>query len=201
MRQVAALAVAGGLSSLCHGASAAGFDGWQVTATGYCCTGPVEGDRFTIPLTRTVGAGLEFASGSIETTTRRLIESNIDVGTSTIDIGYTQTAIAAGGLFNGYAFDFAGAGLPRIVGASLDPLSTYPAASIGLSFDRDSVFYNAAGLHITAGSRVLIDVSFASAVPEPPAWLLTAAGLMWLATLGQGGVPATRSRLPSCWRV
>ncbi len=169
-------------------AQAAGFDGLAATVTGYCCVAPAEPYRFTVPLTRIVGPGLEFPAGSIVTFGRSIIPSNIDIGGSTIDLVYTQTAVAATGSFNGFAFDFAGAGQHRITGVSLNPLSSFDASAIGLSFDADSVFYNAAGAHFSPGSRVLIDVSFGSVVPEPATLALAAIGL------GGIGVAASRAR-------
>ena len=159
--------------------AASGLEGTEVTVTAYCCSGPVEADRFTEPATATVGPGIEFPSGSITTTTRQLIPSNIDVSAAAIDLQYTDSNTATVAPFNGYAFDFSGLGTQRIAAVMLDPLSTFPAGSVGLTFDADSVFYNGSGLAFTPTSRVLINVVLAP-VPEPSAALLMfAAGLVF----------------------
>jgi hypothetical protein len=160
---------------------AAGLDGAAVTVTGYCCSGAVEADRFTDPATAIVGPGIEFPSGSIVlTTSRDLIRSNIDVSAFAIDLQYTDTNTAAVAPFNGYGFDFSGLGPNRIAGVALNPLSSFAAGSIGLGFDKDSVFYSGAGLSFSPGSRVLIDVAL-SPVPEPGAWMMLLAGMSMLA--------------------
>lgn len=157
-----------------------GFDGSQVTITAYCCTAPISSNAFTIPKTATVDLGVEFPSGSIITTTRDIITSNVDILTSMIVIDYTQTATSLPGTFNGFGFDFSGA--PSILGVSLNPLSTFSAESIGLSFDNNSVFYTGAGLSFSPTSRVIIDVVL-SPVPEPSAGILLAVGLLVLTPL------------------
>jgi hypothetical protein len=154
---------------------AAGFVGSEVTITAYCCTAPIEADRFTVPSTAIVGPGVEFPAGSLLTISQDIISSNVDVSNTAIDIRYTETAFAANGAFNGFGFDFSGLGSQRIVGVGLNPLSTFAAGSIGLSFDNDSVFYSGAGLSFTPDSRVLINVSVAP-VPEPVSALLFLAG-------------------------
>lgn len=162
---------------------AAGLEGTQVTATAYCCSAPIEQDRFTVPATAEVGDGIEFPAGSIVTTSiRNIITSNIDVSAFSIELLYTQTANAALGTFNGFAFDFSGLGLMGIAGVSLNPASTFAPGSVGLSFDHNSVFYSGAGLAFTPDSRVLIDVELAP-VPEPSPYAMAGAGLAVLAGL------------------
>lgn len=165
---------------------AGGFDGAQVTTTAYCCTAPMEADRISIPLTKVVGTGVEFTSGSIQTIRGfSIIGSNIDIGSSTIDLDYVVSSLSANGSFNGYVFDFSGPNLPVIAGVSLNPLSTFAASSIGLSFDSDTIRYNGAGLDISPTSRVLIDVVFAPAVPEPGTYAMLLAGLGLLGFMAQ----------------
>ncbi|MBZ8140734.1 hypothetical protein CLD22_12585 [Rubrivivax gelatinosus] len=169
-------------AALVHGvpAAAAGLEGSVVTVTGYCCLAPVEPDRFTVPASAVVGAGIEFPSGSIMTLGgRELISSDVDVSPFAIELVYTTDAVAAGGSFNGFAFDFAALGAQRIAGAVLNPASSFAAGLVGLSFDADSVFYSGAGLAFEPGTRVLIDVVLAP-VPEPAGALSLAAGLALL---------------------
>jgi len=157
--------------------AAAGLEGADVTVTAYCCTAPIPRDAFTVPATAIVGSGMEFPAGSLVTTTRDLITSNVDVSAFTIEIAYTQSATAALAIFNGFGFDFTGAGLTAIIGVALNPASTFAAGSVGLTFDGDSVFYNASGLSFTPSSRVIIDVTLAP-VPEPASGGMLAAGLL-----------------------
>ncbi len=160
-------------------AGAAGLEGAEVTVTGYCCTAPTEANRFTVPATATVGAGVEFPAGSLLTIGRDLITSNVDLAAFSIELVYTASATAAGGSFNGFAFDFTGLGAQRIALASLNPQSSFAPGSVGLFFDADSLFYDAAGLVFVPGSRVLIDIELAP-VPLPGAGVLLGGGLLML---------------------
>ncbi|MEO8038433.1 MAG: PEP-CTERM sorting domain-containing protein [Betaproteobacteria bacterium] len=180
MNSIARLFSIGASAALCQGAIAAGFEGSEVTVAAYCCTAPIEADRFTIPVTAIVGAGLEFPSGSIVSTGPIEVDTNIDIGVSSIDIGYNQVGIAQDGSFNGFAFGFVGPDLPRIAGVALNPLSTVLASSIGLTFDADTIWINAAGLPLRPDTRILVDVTFAAAVPEPRTYLMVGAGLVLL---------------------
>ncbi|MGZ3312286.1 MAG: hypothetical protein ACXU8R_27595, partial [Xanthobacteraceae bacterium] len=139
--------------------------GSQVTAAGYCCSAPIAADLVTNVLTRTVGSNVEFPQGSFTATTGfQTIPATIDIGSSTIEITYSAGGTASPGGFNGFAFTFADA--PAITGVSLDPSSTYSPV---LSFDANHVYVNEAGVTLSPGSRVLVNVA---AVPEPEAYAL-----------------------------
>ena len=159
--------------------NAEGFDGAEVTATAYCCTAPIEADRISVPFTKTFGPGIEFPSGSLQQTTGSPITgANIDIGSSTIDVTFTENAQAASGSFNGGVLQFSGPNFQYIVGASLDPMSTFTPSQINLSFLHDSILLSAAGLHFSPGSRILIDVAFLpTPVPEPDTYAMLLAGL------------------------
>lgn len=161
-------------------ANSMGLDGTRVTITGYCCTAPIPSNAFTHPKSATVGPGVEFPSGSLTTTTLSIITSDVDVGSSAIDIRYTTTAVAAAGAFNGFVFDFEDLTSHAISGVRLNSLSTFAPADVGLSFDRDSVYYSGAGLSFAPTSRVLIDIDL-SPVPEPSSGGLYIAGFSLLA--------------------
>lgn len=175
-------------------AHAAGLEGSEVTITGYCCLLPAEPFRFTVPATATVGAGVEFPTGSLTALgAYDLIDSDVDVSAFTIDLVYRESAQAAGGGFNGFGFDFAGLAGQRIAGVVLNPASSFGADAVGLSFDRDSVFYDGSGLVFGPGTRVLIDVALAP-VPEPAPALSLAAGLALLGAWRRRGLRAGQSR-------
>lgn len=167
-----------------NSAFAIGLDGNQVTIAGYCCSGPVEADRFTEFVTRTVGDSIEYPSGTIKVikSLRDLITSNVDISTTSIDIDYTMASSTAPGSFNGYVFEFAGVNLPRITGFTLSPLTTFAANDIDVTFDNNTVGISLPNVIITADSRIHVDLTLAP-VPEPEtyAMLLGGLGLLWTA--------------------
>lgn len=176
-------------------ASADSLTGSQVTLTGDY---PTLGTPFTNSVTATVGSGVEFPSGSLETIVGGIavIGVNIDVGASTIDLSYTASAQALGGAFNGYVFDFSGV---TITGASLDPSSSYTPSQFIVGFTPSEVTVNVEGVFLTAGSNVLIDItavdnSMSSPTPELPTYALALAGL---AVLGCAGFYRRRQTAPN----
>ena len=76
--------------------------------------------------------------------------------------------------WGGYVLDFSGPNLPTIVGATLDPRSTFAPDSVGLSFDADTVRINGSGLFFGTASHILVDVTL---VPEPETYAMLLAGL------------------------
>ena len=172
-RLVIAAAAAASVAALCLAlpVQAQSLVGSQVTAGGYCCTSPNESDRVTNLVTSTVGPGIEFPNGSFVSTSagQATVPVNIDVGANTLDISYAATATATPGAFNGFVFTFVDA--PLITGVSADTASTYSPV---LSYNGNTIFVNEAGLELTPGSRVLINVS---AVPEPATFSMLLGGL------------------------
>ncbi|HEX7360172.1 MAG TPA: PEP-CTERM sorting domain-containing protein [Bryobacteraceae bacterium] len=159
-------------------ASADSLNGTQVTLTGDL---PTLGTAFTNSVTRTIGPGLEFPSGTLVSTAGgvAVIGVNIDVGASDIDFSYTQNSQALSATFNGYVFDFSGA---TITGASLDPSSDYNSGQIGVGFGPNEVTVNAEGVFFTAGSHILVDLSAVTSpvmsnVPEPQSYAMLLTGL------------------------
>ena len=150
--------------------------GSQVTATvdyptlGTVTSNVITGtDPFTIP------------SGSLTSTVPPIfvINANVDVGPTSIEVAYTEPATALTATFNGYVFDFANA--PAITGASLDPSSTFNSSQVGVGFNPDEVTINVEGLSVTPSSVILVDLTFAptttTATPEPQSFALLLAGL------------------------
>jgi hypothetical protein len=161
-------------------ASADSLNGTQVTLTGDL---PTLGTAFTNSVTKTVGPGVEFPSGTLFSTSSgvAVIGVNIDVGASSIDFSYTQNAAALSATFNGYVFDFNGA---TITGASLDASSDYTPAQLRVGFGAHEVTVNAEGVFITAGTNALIDLSAVvspvtppSTTPEPQSYATLLIGL------------------------
>jgi len=157
---------------------AQGLAGSQVTGGIYCCQAPTEDYLATNLVTATVGPAVEFPNGVFFPTRGiRPIPVTIDVADSTIDIRYNQADLAAGGAFNGYVLDFAGAS--DITGVSLDGLSTLTPTS--LAWDANSVFISVASQLLPLNSRVLINVV---AVPEPAISGMLLGGVVLLGLLG-----------------
>lgn len=161
-------------------ASADSLNGTQVTLTGDL---PTLGTAFTNSVTKTVGPGVEFPSGSLVSTSSgvAVIGVNIDVGASNIDFSYTQSSQALSATFNGYVFDFKDA---TITSASLDSSSDYTSKQIGVGFGPHQVTVNAEGVFFTAGSHILVDLSAVvspvpppSATPEPQSYGMLLIGL------------------------
>jgi len=161
-------------------ASADNLNGTQVTLTGDL---PTLGTAFTNSVTKTIGTGVEFPSGTLVSTAGGIavIGVNIDVGASSIDFSYTQSAQALSATFNGYVFDFAGA---TITGASLDSSSDYTPQQIRVGFGPHEVDVNAEGVFFTAGSHALVDLNAVvspvtppSATPEPQSYAMLLTGL------------------------
>lgn len=159
-------------------ASPDSLSGAQVTLTGDL---PTLGAAFTNSVTKTIGPGLEFPSGTLVSTASggAVIGVNIDVGASGIDFAYTQSSQALSATFNGYVFDFNGA---TITGASLDPSSDYTSRQIGVGFGPNQVTVNAEGVFFTAGSHILVDLNavvspVSSNVPEPQSYAMILIGV------------------------
>jgi PEP-CTERM motif len=173
--------------------------GSQVTAT---VDSPTQGNARTVPVTQTVGAGVEFPSGTLELLSSGvpsgtfIIGVNIDVGASTIDLHYTESATATSATFNGYVFDFDSSS-PIITGVSLDALSTFTAGQVPLGFGPHEVTINVEGLNFTSSSRILVDINTpgVSSVPEPNSYglMLTGLGVLGFAMWRRAGFCFLRS--------
>lgn len=180
MKSLFALIAAAGCILTASAASADSLYGTQVTLTGDY---PNLGTHISNSVTKTIGSGVEFPSGSLvsSATGIAIIGVNIDVGMSTIDFDYTQGALALSGPFNGYVFDFSGA---TITSASLDPSSTFTPAQVAVGFGPNQVTVNAEGLGFSAASHILVDLTatvspgpVSSAAPEPQSYALLLVGL------------------------
>jgi hypothetical protein len=133
--------------------------GSNVTLTGDY---PNLGTHFTVPNTQTVSEGVEFLTGSLQLLNfTSIIGSTVDIRASEISITYTQTATASFGNFNGLVFDFETSS-PRIVQARLNPLSSFTASQVTVTFSDHRVAFSASGLFIPSGARILIDLTLAT---------------------------------------
>ncbi|WP_295624092.1 PEP-CTERM sorting domain-containing protein [uncultured Nitrosomonas sp.] len=149
------------------------LDDSTVSAAVYCCSAPTETYRVSNFVSATVADGIEFPENSFTSIISGIsvIPLNIDIGTTTIDLHYTGSAIAASGTFNGYVFSFSGA--PTITNVTINAASTFNPT--GLSFTTDSVLVDNAGLHFTSSSHLLLDVSL---VPEPSTYAMLIVGVL-----------------------
>jgi hypothetical protein len=165
---------------LCAPAAQADLVGATVTIAGYCCTAPVPADLFTNTPTGTVP--VSFPVGSfVSVTSLAIIPSSFDVTADQVIQTSAASLRAAGGSFNGVVYTFSGA--PDITDVTVDPLTTPSVAPTSLSFTRDSIFVNDAGLVTTVGARQILDITTGSvpvSTPEPSALALLGAGLAGL---------------------
>jgi hypothetical protein len=118
--------------------------------------------QLTVPSFQTVGSGVEFLYGSLQLrdSFRPIIGSDADVGADYIDIRFRDSAQSGFGVFNGLVFDFE-QNNARIIGVSLDPLSTFNPNQAILGFDAHRVTINMSGVFVPPGSRVLVRIALA----------------------------------------
>lgn len=167
--------LAGAVAALCIPAlpHAQVLTGAEVSAAVYCCTSPDELSRISTIGTAVVGTDVEFPSGSLVSLSPfyRLIPVDVDIGATTIELQYFTDQVAGDGAFNGHVIRFEGA--PQIVGVSINPVSTY--APVAVSFLRDAVMINSAGVLFNPDSRLVLDLVLA--VPEPGSASMLLAGM------------------------
>jgi hypothetical protein len=136
--------------------------GAGVTIAGYCCTAPIPADQFTNTLTGTVP--VSFPVGSLQTTTTlAVIPSSFDVTANQIIQTSAVSEQAAGGSFNGVLYAFSGA--PSITNVTVDPNTTASVVPTSLSFTRNSIAVNDAGLVSTDGAKQILDITTSAATP------------------------------------
>jgi hypothetical protein len=130
---------------------------------------PTFGNVATVPVTATVGSGLEFPFGSLLPSIGITpIPVSINLTGNQIAIDYTAFSESAVAPFNGYVFNFSGLTTP-ITGVSLDPLSSLVASEFSLGFSGNQISANGGrGIPVTPTTQVLIDVDFGSTPPPPP---------------------------------
>jgi hypothetical protein len=101
------------------------------------------------------------------------------------------TASYAVSTFNGYIITDVTNSL--ITGVSLDSLSTVPGVvASDIAFSANSVSLNVSGLTVPANDQIILDVTFASPVPEPATW-----ALLLLGFAGIGFVAYRRNSKPA----
>ena len=133
--------------------------GARVTVTNHY---PSSGLIATVPYEAVIDSGIEIPAGllqEIETYSNRLIPADIDIGARTIDIQYLGSATVDNTSFNGVVFDFE-SDAPSIVGASLDPNSTFTESEVTVTFGPQRVKINMSGIRVNSSSRILVNLQF-----------------------------------------
>ncbi len=171
-----------GFAGLCAHASANGLLGATVSYTGYCCTAPIPADIVTNTATAVVGPGVEFPIGAIFGPA--IPDSLVDVSAYQVSVTvfttYSNTSYQAGA-FDGGVLTFSGPSFTKIIGVTVDPVSTFVPVSVDFTDDR--IIDNVAGLPFSSGALTVLDIQLAPfadtpvPVPEPPLIALTTAGL------------------------
>jgi hypothetical protein len=164
-------------TALCMGHAVAALDGTTVNVS---LNSP---DISTVsfgPVSKVVGSGVEFISTDFGTD---LNYYSIDLSDADITFTATQTVDGygpAGVPFYGYVFSFAG--VPNIVAATLNPSSTY---SPTFEFNANTLSLNIGGGNPSPYEFAMIDLTFASAVPEPETYALLLSGLVIVSAMSR----------------
>ncbi len=152
-------------------AGTTGFEGAKVQLASYCCTNPTESNRISDVLIAVVGSETEFPlieNSDNNTDGLRVVDADVDINNTQIEIDYAKTTTLASGLFNGYVFDFGPIGtIPDIKSISLNSATTFDESDIDLSFDSDTIRISLPGQRITPDSLILVDVLFHSKQSPP----------------------------------
>ena len=161
---------------------AAGLDGASVSIAGYCCTAPVESDRFTNIPSSTVSSATEFPLGSLfALADSSAIPITFDLSTSSLQASWAVSYTAVPGSFNGFVVNFSGA--PNILGVTLNAAST--VALTDITFTNSSIAVNGASITFTPNSVALFDIVTAP-IPEPASYALMLAGIAVLSGVASG---------------
>ena len=131
-----------------------------------------------------VGVGVEFNAAD---------QSQVDVGDASLAIssvpGQGPTALFPAA-FNGYRIYDVGATLPTFMSVTVNAASNLPGFdATRVTFDADNIYVNLQDLVLLPGQVALLDITFASTVPEPGTVALVATGL-----LGLGAAARRRAR-------
>jgi hypothetical protein len=134
---------------------------------------------------------VSFPVGSLfSTTTLQIFQLGITVSSDQIIQSYTSSGRATSGSFNGVVYDFSGLSSP-ITNVSVDSASTLSPTSI--AFTSNSVDVNGAGSVITAGERLILDITTSSG-PLPPPVTTPEPSTLTVLGVGLAGLLAFRRR-------
>lgn len=154
-----AIAAAALLTSVAMPAQAASLIGSTATASLLYPGSTV----YAGPVSRTVGAGVEFGPGTFAPAA-----GSIDIGANTLTFFTNQTATYSTASFNGYSIDFSGR---KLTSVTLGGSSSFAPA---FTFNGGNLSFNVSGLSVNAGDSVVFNI--AAAVPEPASWAMMIAG-------------------------
>lgn len=120
---------------------------------------PSLGNHVTQPYTVVVSNALELPTGAQQTLDGiNLVGADIDIGARSITMLHTQEGFTAAGAFNGGVYDF-GPGSPEIIGARLDPQSSFAPTQVFVGFSAHRVTISLPGLFVPQGSRVVVQLT------------------------------------------
>lgn len=101
----------------------------------------------------------------------------MDISSNAILVSFYRTSTWTNYAFNGWTLSDKVNGLNDITGVTFSSASNWSSFDPSrISFTSNSITVNWAGLSFTPDTTLLLNVSFASSVPEPAAWIMMLLG-------------------------